>query len=102
MLVEVLLQLLIGQVDAELLKVILLEALKAVDVQHAHQGGGCGVLPNGGVDLGHKPVKHPGVDGLGQRVTVVQRSLHINGTHNWACSAPAGLWHLLLAGMCTL
>lgn len=32
MLIEVLLQLLIGKVDAELLKVILFEALKAVDV----------------------------------------------------------------------
>ena len=32
MLVEVLLKLLIGQVDAELLKVILLEALKAINI----------------------------------------------------------------------
>ena len=32
MLVEVLLQLLIGQVDAELLKVVLFEALKSVDI----------------------------------------------------------------------
>lgn len=58
MLVEVLLQLLIGQVDTELLKVVLLEALKPVDVQHTHKCGRSGVLPNGGVDLGHQPVKH--------------------------------------------
>lgn len=36
MLVELLLQPLIGQVDAELLKAVLLEALKAVDVQNAN------------------------------------------------------------------
>ncbi len=35
MLVELLLQALIGQVDAQLLKAILLEALKAVDIQYA-------------------------------------------------------------------
>lgn len=58
MLVEVLLQLLIGQVDAELLKVILLEALKAINVQHTNQGGCACILPNGSVDLGHQPVKH--------------------------------------------
>ena len=36
--VELLLQALIGIVDAQLLKAVLLEALKAVDVQYA-QGG---------------------------------------------------------------
>lgn len=43
-LVEVLLQLLIGQVDAKLLKVVLLEALEAIDVQHAHDCSCVGVL----------------------------------------------------------
>ena len=36
MLVELLLQALIGQVDAQLLKAVLLEALKPVDVQDAN------------------------------------------------------------------
>ncbi len=36
MLVELLLQPLIGQVDAQLLKAVLLEALKAVDIQYAN------------------------------------------------------------------
>lgn len=36
MLVELLLQPLIGQVDTQLLKAVLLEALKAVDVQDAN------------------------------------------------------------------
>ena len=58
MLIEVLLQLLIGQVDAELLKVVLLEALKPIDVKHTHKGGCSVILPNGSVDLGHQPVKH--------------------------------------------
>ncbi len=35
-LVELLLQALIGQVDAQLLKAVLLEALKAVDIQYAN------------------------------------------------------------------
>ena len=35
-LVELLLQALIGQIDAQLLKAVLLEALKAVDVQYAN------------------------------------------------------------------
>ena len=35
-LVELLLQALIGQVDAQLLKAVLLEALKAIDVQYAN------------------------------------------------------------------
>ena len=51
-LVEVLLQLLVGQVDAELLKVVFLEALKAVNVQHANQRWGCGVLQTEGVFAG--------------------------------------------------
>ena len=49
MLVEVLLQPLVGQVDAELLEVVFLEALKAIDVQHANQRWGCGVLQTEGV-----------------------------------------------------
>ena len=36
MLVELLLQPFIGQVDAQLLKAVLLEALKAIDVQDAN------------------------------------------------------------------
>ena len=58
MLVEVLLQLLIGQVDAKLLKVILLKALKPIDVQHSHKSGCCVILSNGSVDLCHQPIKH--------------------------------------------
>ena len=58
MLVEMLLQLFIGQVDAELLKVIFLEALKPIDVKHTNQGGcGC-ILPNCSVDLSHQPIEH--------------------------------------------
>ena len=36
MLVELLLQALVGQVDAQLLKAVFLEALKAVDIQDAN------------------------------------------------------------------
>ena len=36
MLVELLLQALVGQIDTQLLKAVLLEALKAVDVQDAN------------------------------------------------------------------
>jgi hypothetical protein len=46
-LVEVLLQLLIGQVDAELLERVRLERLEPVDVEHADEGGAVGVLPAG-------------------------------------------------------
>lgn len=36
MLVELLLQALVGQIDAQLLEAVLLEALKAIDVQDAN------------------------------------------------------------------
>ena len=85
MLVEVLLQLLIGQVDAELLKVVLLEALKAIDIKHADQGRCSCILPNCRVDLCHQPIKHAGVDGLSQRVTVVQGCLDVYGANNGTC-----------------
>ena len=67
-LVEVLLQLLVRQVDAELLERVQLERLKAVDVQDADEASAAGVLPDAGVDLLHQPVKQAGVQSLGQRV----------------------------------
>eukprot|EP00955_Chlamydomonas_euryale_P041843 352133-Chlamydomonas_euryale.AAC.2 len=70
MVVEVLLQLLVREVDAQLLKVVRLEALKAVDVEHANARGAVGVLPNRRVDARYQPVKKLGVHNLGERVAV--------------------------------
>lgn len=73
MLVELLLQALVGQVDAELLKAVLLEGLEAVDVQDADRALVAALLcaakcADLAVDGSHKPIKEPRVQVLGQRV----------------------------------
>jgi hypothetical protein len=72
--VEGLLQLLVGQVDAELLERVGVEALEAVDVEDADGAGGAAAAaaaqgPDLAVDGGHQPVEEAGVEGLGQRVS---------------------------------
>ena len=79
LLVEVLLELLICEVDAELLKVVLLELLETVDVQNAHSELACGVLADGGVDLVHEPVEELGVDRFRERVPAVGRCCGTQG-----------------------
>ena len=67
-LVEVLLELLVGEVDAKLLKGVRLERLKAVDVEDADEGVALGILTDAFVDLGDEPVEQPGVERLCERV----------------------------------
>lgn len=67
--VEVLLQLLIGQVNAELLKVVGRKLLKAVDVQHAYAGCTVLVLSDSSIDAKYQPVKHLCIDDLSQGIT---------------------------------
>ncbi len=56
-LIEVLLQALIGQVDAHLLKAVHIKALEPVYVQHANEHLWCGILPDRLVNARHKPAK---------------------------------------------
>ena len=60
--VELLLQLLVGEVDAQLLEGVGLEYLKAEDVQHADRGAA--LAADGGVDAKHQVVEEVRVDGL--------------------------------------
>lgn len=53
-----LLQLLIGEIDTELLEAVLLEALKAVDIENAYEHLRVGVLTNRLVDLLNKPARN--------------------------------------------
>ncbi len=73
MLAELLLQLLVGVVDAELLEAVLAERLEAVDVEHAYEGGGLHGALQTLVDLRHDPVEDRGVHVLGERVPGEQR-----------------------------
>ncbi len=77
MFVEVLLQLLVGEVDVELFKTVHLEVLKAKDVQDSSEDKF--VLPpaNTNVDLVQDPLEEVGVETHGGGVTRV-RSL-------WLC-----------------
>lgn len=74
--VEVLLKLLIGVVDAQLLKTVLLEAFKAEDIEQSKRVDRIWVATRRCVhlgrdrivDLAHDPVEEFAVDGLGARV----------------------------------
>lgn len=74
--VELLLQALIGVVDAQLLKAVVVEAFEAIDVQY---GKGCvragPAVRKGLVDSGHQPAKESRVEGLCQSVPRVSRRL---------------------------
>ena len=71
MLVELLLQALVGEVDAQLLKAVLLEGLEPVDVQDPDRA--LGALPAAqradlAIDGCNQPVKQAGIEVLCQRV----------------------------------
>ena len=70
-LVEVLLELLVGEVDAKLLKGIRLERLESVDVEDSDECLTLSVLTDTLVDLGDEPVEQSGVERLGERVPAV-------------------------------
>jgi hypothetical protein len=53
MLVKMLLQLLVGQIDAKLLQVVESKALKSVNVQQSYAGEAARVLADGGVYTGN-------------------------------------------------
>mmetsp|Transcript_18537 Transcript_18537/g.55887 ORF Transcript_18537/g.55887 Transcript_18537/m.55887 type:complete len:300 (-) Transcript_18537:1458-2357(-) len=77
--VELLLQALVGVVDAQLLEAVLLEALEAVDVQDG-QAGAAGALVTHRqrlVDLVHQPPEERCIDGLGEGIPGVQGCLHL-------------------------
>ena len=59
--VELLLQLLVGVVDAELLKPVCLEHLEAIDVQDTNEQVLGRVTPEGSVDAPHHPLEQTGV-----------------------------------------
>ena len=78
--VELLLEFLVGVVDAELLKAVLLEHLKAIDVQDAD--GGVALLggAEGVVEAGHRPLKEVDVEVLGQTISGSQGLHHVTVT----------------------
>lgn len=65
---------------AHLLQVVILKALKTVDVQHSDTGSTVLVLADGCVDGCHQPVKHLGVQDLGQGVPAATH-------HDESCTA---------------
>ena len=71
--VEVALQLLVGQVDAELLEAVALKVLKAEDVEDSNVelvAGGVGLQVV--VQSVHDPAEQPGVQSLGQTVSHIR------------------------------
>ena len=72
--VELLLQPLVGEVDAELLEGVGLEDLEAEDVEHADRRAA--LAADGRVDAAHEVVEDVGVDGLGERLDGLVRLLH--------------------------
>jgi hypothetical protein len=63
--VEELLQLFVGVVDAELFEAVELEDLKASDVEDANEAGALSLgAVQGPVDPGHDPLEQPLVHGL--------------------------------------
>eukprot|EP00732_Lithocolla_globosa_P001517 Lithocolla_globosa_v1_NODE_770_length_3312_cov_5.913417.p2 type:complete len:162 gc:universal NODE_770_length_3312_cov_5.913417:2095-2580(+) len=80
--VEELLELLIGQIDAQLLKAIGLEDLKASNVETTDEGGRVLSVLQLGVDFVDHPLKQALVDRLGQGVGgVVRLALGHGGRH---------------------
>mmetsp|Transcript_6645 Transcript_6645/g.16124 ORF Transcript_6645/g.16124 Transcript_6645/m.16124 type:complete len:339 (-) Transcript_6645:610-1626(-) len=75
--VEVRLQLLVGEVDAELLERVDLELLEAKNVEDANEGARLRVGEQANVDLLAQPVEETRIDRLGQRVAGVSRLLHL-------------------------
>ena len=70
LLVELLLQPLIGVVDAQLLKAVLLKALKAIDIQDAEgQLALALALCQGCVDAADQVAEEGSIDGLCQRIS---------------------------------
>ncbi|GIX62627.1 DHHA2 domain-containing protein, putative [Babesia caballi] len=74
--VEEVLQRLVGEVDAELLEGVVLEALEAEDVQDAGGQRGVGHVADGLVDAPHDVVEEHAVHVLGDGVADVARLLH--------------------------
>ena len=70
-LVELLLELLIGIVDAKLLKTVHFEGLKAVDVQNPYEDMVFGASLEGRVDLFHHPVKHHCIEVFGEAIPCI-------------------------------
>jgi len=68
LLVKVLLDLLVGKVDAELLKAVLLKDLETGDIEDTNEPARV-ATGNGNVDLGHDGVEERLVDVLGQGIT---------------------------------
>ena len=69
MLVEVLLQLLVGKVDVELLEAVDLKVLKAKDVEHPDEGEPLQASFDSDVDAVEDPAKEVGVKSHGHRVS---------------------------------
>lgn len=72
---ELLLKLLVGVVNAELLERVVLEVLETEDIKHTHVVGHVRVVRERLVNRGHEPVEHIGVDSLGKSVTAVHGQL---------------------------
>jgi len=71
-LVEVLLQLLVGEVDAKLLEAVLLEYLEPEDVQHSyHRGLDTRYGLHRGIDPFHQPIEQPAIKGLHQCIPYI-------------------------------
>ena len=77
--VELLLQLLVGVVYAELLKGVHLKSLKAVDVEHPDELVHLQVGLQGLVDVEDNPVKKVGVDALDKCVPSLERLRGVHG-----------------------
>mmetsp|Transcript_9537 Transcript_9537/g.20903 ORF Transcript_9537/g.20903 Transcript_9537/m.20903 type:complete len:591 (-) Transcript_9537:776-2548(-) len=75
--VEELLQPLVGEVDAELLEGVHLEALEAEDVQHPDKELHVLDVPDGRVDAPHDEVEGDAIEGLRQGVAVVRGRPHV-------------------------
>ena len=71
MFVEVLLKLLVGKVDVELLKSVHHKVLKAEDVQHSHEGKLVLSSLDAVVDLLQDPAKQVGIETHGSGVSRV-------------------------------
>ena len=77
--VELLLEFLIGIVDAELLKIVLIKYFKSVNIQHSNERGGVAIITRGSsggearVDGGHDPVEESAIQALGQTVSSSRR-----------------------------
>ena len=69
---ELLLELLVGKVDAELLEAVGLERLEAVNVEHADERVGRRGALQAAINLRHDPVEQLRVHVLGERVTSEQ------------------------------